>query len=278
MLAPLIASITQAFGVVIDKVVLSQKQVPISKFIPLLFALLALFTFLVLPFDSWFSEQVVSWPIIGYFLLMIGLAFSWYILYYRAIQRATIQEFEPILMLSPLVVILLAPIFYLEERNLVILLISFVVGIILVLSHLERGHIKFKKESLGLLACIFLAGLEVLVIRKLLFFFAPAPLYFIRCVVLLLIFLLYFRTNFARIDRSAVWAVVATSLLGVAQMVARFYGYQNLGIVFTTLILSLSPVLVYLLGFLFLKEKIQPKKLIGGALILGGVIVAVLIS
>jgi drug/metabolite transporter (DMT)-like permease len=278
MLAPLIASITQAFGVVIDKVILSQKQVPINKFIPLLFSLLALFTFLILPFDSWCSEEIVSWSVVGYLLLMIGLAFSWNILYYRAIRQETIQEFEPILMLSPLVVILLAPIFYLEERNSIILSISLIVGVILVLSHLERGSIKFKKESLGLLACIFLAGLEVLVVRKLLFFFAPTPLYLIRCSVLFLIFLIYFRTNFARIDPSAVWGVVITSLLGVAQMVARFYGYQNMGIVFTTLVLSLSPVLVYLLGFLFLKEKIQPRKLVGGALILAGVTIAVLLN
>ncbi len=278
MLPSIIASITQAFGVMIDKVVLSQIKVPINRYIPLLFCLLAFFTLLVIPFDNWISLGATDWAVIGYFALMIIIAFSWNILYYQAIQKEAVQEFEPILMLSPLIVILLAPIFYPEERNLLIFLISLIAGTILVLSHLKRGHIRFRKESLGLLACIFLMGLEVLVIRKLLFYFAPATLYFVRCTVLFLVFLLFYRTNFARIHPSAVWGVVITSLLGVAQMIARFYSYQAVGIIFTTLVLSISPVLVYIFGFFFLKEKIQPKKLIGGVLILVCVVIGFLLA
>ena len=69
-----------------------------------------------------------------------------------------------------------------------------------------------------------------------------------------------------------------TSLLGVAQMVARFYSYQSIGILFTTLVLSISPALVYLFGFLFLKEKILPKRLIGGILIFACVIIGYLLA
>jgi len=278
MLSPIIASITQAFGVMTDKLVLSRIKVPINRFIPLLFCLLAFFTLLVLPFDNWISPEAITWPAIGFFLLMIILAFAWNILYYQAVQREVVQEFEPILMLSPLVVVLLAPIFYPEERNLIIFLVSLVAGVILVFSHLKRGAIKFRKESLGLLICIFLMGLEVLVIRRLLDFFAPATLYFIRTAILFLIFSIFYRTDFAQVQPIAVWGIVATSLLGVVQMVARFYSYQAIGIVFTTLVLSLSPVLVYLFGFLFLKEKIYPRKLIGGILIFACIIIGYLIS
>ena len=278
MLFPIIASLAQAFGVMTDKVVLSKIKVPINRFIPLLFSLLAFFTLLVLPFDNWLSTEIITWPIIGLFGLMILLAFSWNILYYQAIQRETVQEFEPILMLSPLVVVLLAPIFYAEERSLVIFLVSLVAGIILVLSNLKKGQIRFQRESLGLVACIFLMGLEVLVIRRLLDFFAPATLYFIRCTILFLLFLVFYRTSFARVHPSAVWGIVMTSLLGVAQMVARFYSYQSIGILFTTLVLSISPALVYLFGFFFLKEKILPKRLIGGILIFVCVIIGYLLA
>jgi len=278
MFAPILASLAKSFGIMVDKVVLSQKQVPIKRFIPLLFALLAFFTVLILPFDNWISLEVMTWPVIGYFVLMIALAFVWNILYYRAIKRETVQEFEPILMLAPLVVILLAPIIYPDERNWTVMVIALIAGLVLILSNLNRGHIKLSKASIGLIACIFIMGFEVLVIRYLLDYFSSASLYFSRCSILFLLFLAYYRSNFIKVKPVAIWGVVITSLLGVMHMIALFYGYQSIGIVFTTLVMSLSPALVYIFGFIFLKEKLQIKRLLGGIFIFICVIVAYLIG
>jgi len=278
MFAPILASLAKSFGIMVDKVILSQEQVPIKRFIPLLFALLAFFTILVLPFDNWVSLEAITWPIIGYYFLMITLAFVWNILYYRAVKQKTVQEFEPILMLSPLVVILLAPIIYPNERNWAIIAIALIAGLVLILSNLDRGHIKLSAVSIGLIVCIFLMSFEVIVIRQLLDYFSPASLYFSRCSILFLLFLAYYQSNLIKIKPVAIFGVVITSLLGVMQMIARFYGYQSIGIVFTTLVMSLSPALVYIFGFIFLKERLQSKRLLGGIFIFICVIIAYFIS
>ncbi len=278
MISPLIASLAQASGVLVDKIALSRRKVPLKKFIPLLFVLLTLFTLIALPWDNQIAPEVFSWPVGGYFILMIALAFVWNILYYRSIQVDSVQEFEPILMLSPLLVIVLAPIFFPEERQLLILIIALIAGLILVFSHLKKGHIVFKKSSLGLIFCVILMSLEVLVIKKLLFSFSPIALYLVRCSILFLIFSFYFRADFLRIHPTSLWQVALSSFLGVIQMLARFYGYQGAGIVFTTLVLVIAPVLVYIFGFFILKEKISYRKLVGGIVIFVCVIAGYLLS
>lgn len=278
MFYPIVGSLTQAFGIMVDKVLLTKKKLIISKFVPWLFLFLALFTFFILIFDNRIVISVINWTTVAYFVLMIGLAFVWNILYYRAIKNESVQEFEPILMFSPLLVILLTAIIFPRESDRMIFFIALIASVVLIFSHFERGQLKFQKESLGLIICVFLMSVEVLVIRELLFYFTPASLYFIRCSVLLVVFLIYYRKTFFSIPDRGLPGIILTSLLGAAQMVSRFYGYQNIGIVFTTLVMAMAPVLVYLFCFTCLKEPLKPKKIIGGSVILVCVVAAYLLS
>jgi drug/metabolite transporter (DMT)-like permease len=280
MLFPLVASLSKAFGVMVDKVLLSRKNLSVSRFIVWLFLFLAIFTFPILFFDNWISVEILTPRIIFLFIAMIALALSWNILYYLGIKNESVQEFQPILMLSPLAVIILTHLFFPQESSQRIFFISLIAATVLIFSHLEKGHLVFKRESLGLLICVVLMSLEVLIIKELLFFFAPASLYFFRCFFLFCIFLLLYRRQISSSNNILpnLTGFFLTTILGVAQMVTSFYGYQQIGVIFTTLVMILSPVLVYLFAFLFLKEKTDTKKIVGGVIILGCVIFAYLVK
>lgn len=278
MLFPIIASLAKAGGIMIDKYLLSLRAVSIPKFVVWLFLFLTIFTLPVLAIDSSVSQEVFSFRNVSLFLLMVALAASWNILYYRSIKNETVQEFEPILMLSPLVVILITPLFFPDEVSRIVFYIALVAGLSLAVSHLEERHFRFSGDSLYLIVAIVIMSFESIVIRELLFYFSPAALYFSRCLVLALIFIVMFRRKFVINNSFDYFGVGLSALLGVAQMLAIFYGYQNIGLIFTTLVISIAPVLVYLYCFLFLKEKFNLKKVVGGAIILTCVILAYLLN
>jgi drug/metabolite transporter (DMT)-like permease len=274
----LIASLAKAGGVIIDKYFLSFKGMKTSKFIVWLFLFLAIFTFPFLIFDNSINLSQIGLFELGLFGLMIFLAGSWNILYYRSIKNDSVQEFEPILMLSPLIVILITPLFYPQEASKIIFFLAVIAGFSLVFSHLEQDHLKFSKDSLGLLLAMILMSLEIIIIRELLFVFSPASLYFFRCFSLLIVYLIIYRKTVVSVNQVSYLPVALTSLLGVAQMLLSFYGYQKAGLVFTTLILIVAPILVYLYCFLVLKEELKPKKIVGAIIILACVSAAYLLN
>ena len=278
MLAGLIAVITQTLGVTLDKVVLSYRKIPVKDFIPVVFFFLCLFTIPILFFKgavAW--QEFLTWRYILLYLAMIAVAIVWNIFYYQGVRSERVQEFELILMLNPLIVIVLAAIFFPAERNLQILIAGLVASSALVFAHLKREHLVFSRAALGLIFCVILMSLETIMHRYLLNFISPAPLYFSRTLILLIFFCFLYRPkNVLNLSKISLGLIALNGFLGAIQFVARFYGYRDAGVIITTLILTIAPILVYLIAYLYFKEKIDKRKIIAGSIILLSIIWAIL--
>ena len=74
----------------------------------------------------------------------------------------------------------------------------------------------------------------------------------------------------------AIFLVALTSFLGVIQFVARFYGYRDFGVIITTLMLTIAPILVYLTAYTYFRERIRKRMIISGIIILLAIIWATL--
>ncbi|MCX6811297.1 MAG: DMT family transporter [Candidatus Berkelbacteria bacterium] len=273
MIAGIVATISQALGITIDKVILSQKRVPQSKFIPILFLFLALFS---LPVAFWLGaidfNALFTFKYIALYLLMIIVAFAWNILYYWGIGAEKVNEFELILMFNPLIVVLLASLFFKGERNFQIILAAFIASLALVGAHLKREHIRFSKASVGLIFCVILMSVETIIHRYLLDIISPASLYFTRTLILFIIFALFYRPKISGIKFES-WGLIAlTGIEGVIQFVARFYGYRDAGVIITTLVLTLAPILVYFAAYIYFKEQIKKRMIVAGLIILACII------
>ena len=277
MLAGLIATITQAFGVTLDKVVLSYRKIPVKDFVPIVFLFLCLFTVPALFFRgsvNW--QEFLTLKYILVYLLMIVIAVLWNILYYHGVRSEKVQEFELILMLNPLVVILLAAVFFPAERNLQILIAGFVASLAMIFAHLKKEHLVFSKAALWLIICVVLMSVETILHRILLNFIPPAYLYFSRTLLLLLFFTLFYRPNISGLNKTSIGLIVLNGLLGATQFVARFYGYRDAGVIITTLILTSAPILVYFAAYFYFKEVIRKRMIFAGLIILACIVWAVL--
>ena len=83
---------------------------------------------------------------------------------------------------------------------------------------------------------------------------------------------------FAREARSAsprvVLLLVLTNVLTALSSLFFLYSYQHSGIVYTVLLYSLQPLLVYAAAILFLKEKFHWKKFVAFVFVLASIVVA----
>lgn len=275
MLAQVFASIFNAFSTILDKVVLSRHRADVHNFIIAIFIFLWFFTGLSLPWlGSINSAKAFSIIGIFYLTLLVIFALIWNVIYYRAQQHETVQEFEVIVMMQPLFISLMAAIIFADERNWHILAATAVASLALIFSHLRKDHLNFDQYSWLLILAVFFIAAEIQMRKLLLDWYSPAALYFVRTGILTVLFIFIWHPAKLAIPKKSWPHIVVSGLLGAAMMILSFYGYKNLGIVLTTLILMLGPILTYLLDFIILKEKLRPRIIIAAAVILGCILYA----
>lgn len=275
MLAQIFASIFNAFSTILDKVVLSRHRADVHNFIIAIFIFLWLFTGLSLPWlGSIDSPKAFSIIGIFYLILLVIFALIWNIIYYRVQQHETVQEFEVIVMMQPLFISLMAAIIFTDERNWHVLAATIIASLALILSHLRRDHLQFDKYSRYLLLAVFFIAAETQMRKLLLDWYSPAALYFIRTGILTVLFIFIWHPAKLAIPKKSWPHIIISGFFGAIMMVLSFYGYKNLGVVLTTLILMLGPVLTYLLDFIILKEKLRPRIIAAAFVILACIIYA----
>lgn len=273
-----VAAISQAAGIIVDKVILTRRRMEIHVFIPVLFLFLALLTAILIPFFGYVSSDFFQTKYILFFLAMLAVAITWNFFYYRGAQKEKVQEFELIIMLQPLMTILLAAIFIERNINIHIFIASMIASIALILAHLRKMHFEFSEYSWGLVIASFFISVEIIFQKILLEVFSPASLYFWRTAIIFLFFYIYYRPHIRQVSNTNVWLILLTSALGVAQMVTKFYGFDKFGVIYTSLVLIISPILVYIIATILLHEKLRARMIVSFLVILGCIIYATLLG
>jgi len=266
---PLVVALASVTALIFHKVALSRQHMKLGDFVSLLFLFLFLFTVIFLPFNYKFviQEALSSWYLF-LFILMVFLAISSNYLSYQCIQKEKLSEYELIGTLGPTITILLTFAVYPKEFNITVLIVSIIAFLALFFSHLEKKHFVFDQYSLRLLFSIALASLEVMIIRQLLNVYSPVLLYTLRSGLIFIFFASYFDPDLLGSLKKNWRVVAAAGFMGSIGMILLFYGYENIGIVYSTLPLVASPLLVLLLSSIFFKEKIKFKTIFGITVIL----------
>jgi drug/metabolite transporter (DMT)-like permease len=265
----IVASLGYAGGVVADKFVLSKYKLPVMRFLPLQFIWLAIITGIFLTrWGSFDFNLILNWKYIALFVLMILVAVQWNILYSQGIQKEDLHEFELIMLLSPLMTIIFATIFLPAERDWGI----FVPGIIatgaLLATRFRAHHVRIGKVAWKTIIAMILMSFESILIKELLGAFSPVALYFVRTAVIAIVFLVMFKPKLLEMHRNAFALAILSAMFGVVQMVLKFYGFQSLGVIETTMILVMGPFLVYLASSMFFKEHLYKRDVVAAAVVI----------
>lgn len=277
MLYPFLASIIFAHGVILDKIILSRKKIGHRVYILFLFIFLLLFTTLAMPFlGDYDAIRALEPKNIFAFIFLILTALAANIFYYQGIEKERVQDVELFIMSQPLVTVLLAGIFFPSERNFSVFISAVIASLALMFAHLKKSHLVFDKYSIYLIWAVIFMSIEALLTKYLLEIYTPVSLYFYRVLFLTFVFIIIWRPWQMEIQKALInlKLVIYAGFLGGAYMILRFYGFRDLGLIYTTLILILGPILVYIFDAWFLKEKIRLKTIIAAIVIFLAIIYA----
>jgi len=272
---PIIGALSLAVSSLLEKIILKSREIRPQNLIVVLFAIAILF---MLPFMFFFWKiDPLAWK--GINLLILGGIVFFSILAnffaFYSLKREKITRLEPVRLLEPLFVVLLAFLFFSSERNPNVIIPAFIAGLALVFSHVKRHHLKINRYILAGIAGSLFYAIDLILTKIILDYYNPLTLYFIRSCLVLVFSFLIFRPNLIRgFDKKEKFFVVIIGIAWVVFRVATYYGYIYLGVVSTTLVLMLGPVFVYMLARIFLKEKLEWKNIASTIIILGCVLYA----
>lgn len=270
---PIIGAIALAGLTIFEKYILKKKGIDIKIFQTSAFlaAVLAM-----IPFIYFFWKFDIGALETRNLLIFFGVILSAFIANYFsffALKWEKVSNIEPALIMEPLFTILLAIIFSfffsgLYDRNIHVIIPALIASLALIFSHIKKHHLNFNKYFLAAIAGSFFFALELVLSRLILDYYSPLSFYFLRCLFIFIISLIIFHPKLSKIDLSIQKQILFTGALWVLYRIIVYWGYLELGMIFTTLMVMLGPVFVYAFAKIFLKEKLELRNLVSAIVII----------
>lgn len=199
----------------------------------------------------------------------VVLACTHNLLFFWGMEHEKISEVEPFLLFAPLGGIVITSIFYSSERFIQVYVAVVLATLVLLWSHYRKHHIAISRGIWAIIAFIVVNGFELIMLKHLLAVYFPLTLYLIRCAMILLVWTLVVRPRISLIKPHHLPYIGFLSALVVCSIWATYTAFQIRGVSETLFIFTLSPVLVYWLSAIFLKEKWQVRTVLASIVIVG---------
>lgn len=279
MFSAFISAIGNAISILFGKYISGQKNM--SGLLLMKTQMLFVGACMIIPTIIWgvvqpeFFASNYIWAYIA--TIVLGVIFN--IIYFTVLTKKDISEIQPITILITPTAILLAMIIFPEERNLTVLIVSGIATIALLSSRFEKGKLNFDKYSWLLILFNILYAIETVLIRYLLDVTNAFSLYGSRALVLALIFFIILpkiKTN--KINKKELTHISINSIVTAIEHTTKFIAISAIGVINSSLILLLGPVLIMLYSRILFKEKISLRRGIGDAIIIICIAVIVLLS
>ena len=257
MFFALIAAIFGGMGDVTNKVLLSRLKLKLNEYLPIVFIFLTVISFCFVPVNFKFeASQATQIGNIFLLALMIGSAAIWNTLLAKSMQSEPLHEYESIILMVPFVTVVLAMIFLPTERTLPTIIAGGIATLALLAIKYKKHHFAFTKSAPRTALAVIFIAIETVALRKLLNIYSPALLYFIRVLILSLVFNTIYKPNFKILAyRPVLFGLILAAIFGTGVMVLKYYAFAQVGVVITTLVLLLSQSITYLASYFYLKER-----------------------
>lgn len=278
---PLFAAFIGAIGTIWEKIIVRKRKIDTKVYLTagFLAIVLAMLPFMFFFWDIKEGAFALTNLFIFFMIIVFSIIANLFVLY--SLKWEKISNLEPLRMIEPLLTILLAIIFSyfidgnLYERNIKVIIPALIAGTAIIFAHFEKHHLKFNKYLIAAILGSLFFALELVMTRMMLEFYSPMTFYFIRCLAIFLISLVIFRPKMGTLQTPIKLQILVIAVMWVVYRVIIYYGYMNLGIIFTTLMVMLSPVFIYLLAWKFLKDKITWRNIVASIIIVGCIIYVV---
>lgn len=282
---PILGALLEATGMTLERKIMKKKNIDYKTYA--VYGFLAI-VILMIPFLFFFWQlKPEALQLINLFIFfsIVIIALIANLLIFYSLKKQTLIDFEPISLMQPLFIVLLAFILsffltaYSDERNPTIIILALIASIALVAAHIKKNHLVYNKYIITALLGSFFFAVELVLSKMILLYYSSWSFYFLRCLFILLIAWIIFRPSFKKIDKETHYLNGIVALVYIIFRIILYWGYEKLGIIYTTIILSiLTPVFIFIFARIFLKEKITLRQIISAIIILACVIAALIIG
>ncbi|MDD3481216.1 MAG: DMT family transporter [Patescibacteria group bacterium] len=278
MLSAFLAALGNVADVVQGKYILSKERMPFKAYVTL--QNFFIFIVMIVMFYFWGEIDFAAIDTWHYFVLgiIVIIAFAYNYLFAYAMKKGKVCDVEPIAMTYPLLTMILVVTFYPDERNWMILIPALVAGTALAYSRIERHHLKINKYSLAIMGFAILIAIEQNLAKYMLEVFSPVAFYTIRIGFMSTLFLLFVRPSLKKVDLKLSGHVFLNGTIIAIEYVLSYIAIKEIGLVTTSLIMLLAPVLILIISNFLFEEKTTLKKAIADAVILICIATAILIK
>jgi len=270
-----LAALLFAMAMVKDKQNLRRFKLPPADYTFMVFVWLVVVAAVVTPFTFNVSLAALAEPrYYGALIALILLAYLWNKLFYYFEKAEQLQDFEVMNLVVPAVTALFGGILFVDERNELAFLALMLSLLALYASRLKKRHWQFSAYSWLVLIMIFSMAAESVLRKYVLEIADPASLYLVRTLMVTIMLYLFYRPAKLNYSWKAWGNALVSSIIGGAAMILMFAGYQQIGIVLTTLVFVTSPMMVYFLDAAVLREKIATRNIVASGIILIAIVLA----
>ncbi len=281
MYIPFLGAAALSAGTILEKIILRIKKIDIKFYQTASFFSIVLACIPLLFFFWRLDSGALQLKNILIFVGVVVFSITANLFVFYSLKWEKVTNLEPARILEPLFVILLALIFSFFfagfDRDFNVIIPAIIASIALVFPHIHRHHLHFNKYFIAAILGSFFFALELVLSNLILPFYSPITFYFLRCASIFLISLIAFRPKLKPLkDKKVSGLILLTAIVWVAYRMAVYFGYSTYGVTFTTLIIMLSPIFIYVIANLFLKEKLNWKNIVSSLVIIACVVYAVL--
>jgi drug/metabolite transporter (DMT)-like permease len=129
-----------------------------------------------------------------------------------------------------------------------------------------------------MLGFVILISIESNLVKPLLDVVTPIALYTLRIGVLATLFLLFTKPDLKKVNKDSFFQTALIAFIVAVEYPCYYYAIQKFGVVETSLIMLLAPVLILFSSKILFKEKLTFKKTISSAIIIACIAMAILIK
>jgi len=278
---PILGALALGSGTVLDKFNLKNRKIGYKLYQTASFLALIV---VMLPFIYFFWKLDAGAFELKNILIFAGIIVTATIanlfIYYSE-KGAKITTIEPAIILETFFVILITIFFGFfikgfSDATSKIVIPALIALAALIFPYIKKEKLKLNKYIIAAILGSFFFALELVLSNFILEFYSPLTFYFFRCLFVFIVSLIIFMPNFKEINVKNWVLILITGAIYVGYRVATYYGYLHYGIIFTTLITMLAPIVIYILAYVFLKEKLNWKNIISSIIIIACVVYAVL--
>ncbi|MGD9276728.1 MAG: EamA family transporter [Candidatus Pacearchaeota archaeon] len=271
---PILGALALASGTIMQKMILKKRRVSVqtyisAEFLAIILAMLPFIYFFWKLEPGAFQTSSIAILFLIVFFSVIANIFNVY-----SMKWEKVTKLEPAKMLEPLFTVLLAIVFsfvfgaVLFERNFQVIIPAIIAGAALIFSHIRKHHLDFNKYFISQILASFFFALELVMAKLILEYYSPISFYFTRSLFVFIASFLIFRPRLDLLNKKTKYHMLLIGFVWALYRVVVYYGYLELGIIFTTLIIMLGPIFIYFLAWKFLHEKLHWKNTAAATIII----------